>query len=132
MTSTRFKQRFAFFQRAFLNLNEVKEQENRIFSNLEKEGIVRRFEVLIEPSWKVLKDFLENEGFEVKSPKESVRKAFEYGLLKNCEKWLEALDMRNITSHTYTQSALDENVRYILEDFYPLVRDLYDTLKARL
>ncbi len=40
--------------------------------------------------------------------------------------------MRNITSHTYTQSALDENVRYILEDFYPLVRDLYDTLKARL
>lgn len=128
----RFKQRFEFFQRAFLNLNEVKEQENRIFSNLEKEGIVRRFEVLIEPSWKVLKDFLENEGFEVKSPKESVRKAFEYGLLKNCEKWLEALDMRNITSHTYTQSALDENVRYILEDFYPLVRDLYDTLKARL
>lgn len=132
MTNTRFKQRFAFFQRAFLNLNEVKEQENRIFSNLEKEGIVQRFEVLIEPSWKVLKDFLENEGFDVKSPKESVRKAFEYGLLKDCEKWLEALDMRNITSHTYTQSAFDENVRYILDTFYPIARDLYHTLEARL
>lgn len=132
MTSTRFKQRFEFFQRAFLNLNEVKGQENRIFSNLEKEGIIQRFEVLIELSWKVLKDFLENEGFEVKSPKESIRRAFEYELLQDCEKWLEALQMRNVTSHTYTQSALDENVHYILEDFYPLVRDLYDTLKARL
>lgn len=128
----RFKQRFEFFQRAFLNLNEVKERENRIFSNLEKEGIIQRFEVLIELSWKVLKDFLENEGFEVKSPKESIRRAFEYELLQDCEKWLEALQMRNVTSHTYTQSALDENVRYILEDFYPLVRDLYHTLKARL
>lgn len=128
----RFKQRFEFFQRAFLNLNEVKEQENRIFSNLEKEGIIQRFEVLIELSWKVLKDFLENEGFEVKSPKESIRRAFEYELLQDCEKWLEALEMRNITSHTYTQSALDENVRYILDEFYPLVRDLYHTLKAYL
>lgn len=128
----RFKQRFEFFQRAFLNLNEVKEQENRIFSNLEKEGIIQRFEVLIELSWKVLKDFLENEGFEVKSPKESIRRAFEYELLQDCEKWLEALEMRNITNHTYTQSALDENVRYILDEFYPLVRDLYHTLKAYL
>ncbi len=84
MTNTRLKQRFAFFQRAFLNLNEVKEQENRAFSNLEKEGIIQRFKVLIELCWKMLKDFLENEGFMVKSPKESVRKAFEYGLLKNC------------------------------------------------
>ena len=132
MTNTRFKQRFAFFQRAFLNLNEVKEQENRAFSNLEKEGIIQRFKALIELCWKILKDCLENEGFMVKSPKESVRKAFEYGLLKDCEKWLEALDMRNITSRTYTQSALDENVRYILDTFYPIARDLYHTLEARL
>lgn len=132
MTNTRFKQRFAFFQRAFLNLNDVKEQENQAFSNLEKEGIIQRFEVLIELCWKILKDFLENEGFMVKCPKESVRKAFEYGLLKDCEKWLEALDMRNIISHTYTQSALDENVRYILGTFYPIVQDLYHTLEVRL
>lgn len=132
MTNTRFKQRFEFFQRAFLNLNEVKEQENRTFSNLEKEGIIQRFKVLIELCLKVLKDFLESESFEVKSPKESIRRAFEYELLQNCEKWLEALEMRNITSHTYTQSALDENVRYILDEFYPLVRDLYHTLKAYL
>ncbi|MDE7256166.1 MAG: nucleotidyltransferase substrate binding protein [Helicobacter sp.] len=132
MTNTRFKQRFTFFQRAFLNLNEVKKQENRAFSNLEKEGIIQRFKVLIELCWKILKDCLENEGFMVKSPKESVRKAFEYGLLKDYEKWLEALDMRNITSHTYTQSALDENVRYILGTFCPIVQDLYHTLEVHL
>lgn len=129
MSNERFRQRFEFFQRAFLNLDEVK-KEARAFSNLEKEGIIQRFEILIEQSWKVLKDFLENEGFEIKSPRESIRRAFEYKLLEDCEKWLEALHMRNVTSHTYTQDALNENVRYILDEFYPLAYNLYHKLKA--
>ncbi len=129
MNIVRLQQRFEFFQRAFLNLDEVKQCEQRAFSNLEKEGIIQRFEIAIELSWKVIKDFLQNEGFAIKSPKESMRQAFAYGLIQDCEAWLEALDMRNITSHTYTQAELDKNVAYILESFYPLIQKLYLTLQ---
>ena len=93
MNIVRLQQRFEFFQRAFLNLDEVKQCEQRAFSNLEKEGIIQRFEIAIELSWKVIKDFLQNEGFAIKSPKESMRQAFAYGLIQDCEAWLEALDM---------------------------------------
>ena len=131
MNNTRFAKRLEHFTRAFLNLQEVARSHQKNFSNLEKEGIIQRFEILIELSWKVMKSYLELQGFEVKSPKESVRKAFELGLIKNPQAWLEALDIRNITSHTYTQSELDENVRYILGEFYPLVEALQANLEAR-
>ena len=38
----RLKQRFSHFQKAFLNLKEIKDNQNRIFSTLEKEGIIQR------------------------------------------------------------------------------------------
>lgn len=125
----RIRQRFSHFQKAFFNLKEIKDNQNRIFSTLEKEGIIQRFEVLVELSWKIIKDFLETEGFMIKSPKDSIRKAFEYGLLSECEKWLQALEIRNITSHTYTEQGLDENLAYILNDFYPLVCEVYEKLE---
>lgn len=128
----RWKQRFKHFQKAYFNLDEVIKMERNNFSSLEKEGIIQRFEVLIELSWKVCKDFLENEGFEIKSPKESIRQGFAYGLISDAQGWLRALERRNITSHTYDSESLDENVEYILFEFYPLVESLHSRLKVRL
>lgn len=130
--TTRFNQRFSHFKKAYKNLNEVAQMQNREFSDLEKEGIMQRFEVLIELSWKVTKDFLEQEGYMPKSPKETIRQAFSYGLIKDCEKWLEALDRRNVTSHTYDSDGLKDNVEYILKEFFFLVKNLYDNLEKKL
>lgn len=130
--STRLHQRFEHFQRAYLNLEEVVNMGRDDFSNLEKEGIIQRFEVLIELCQKVIKDFLESEGFTPKSPKECIRQAYTYGLINTPEEWLEALERRNITSHTYDSKLLDENVGYILFSFSSLVQNLYLSLKAKL
>lgn len=130
--SLRFQQRFEHFQRAYLNLEEVVNMGRDDFSNLEKEGIIQRFEVLIELCWKVIKDFLESEGFTPKSPKECIRQAYTYGLISNPEEWLQALERRNITSHTYDSKLLDENVEYILSSFSHLAQNLYLSLKAKL
>ena len=127
--SLRFQQRFEHFQRVYLNLEEVVNMGRDDFSSLEKEGIIQRFEVLIELCWKVIKDFLESEGF---TPKECVRQAYAYGLINNPEEWIEALERRNITSHTYDSKLLDENVEYILSSFFSLAQNLYLSLKAKL
>lgn len=129
--SLRFQQRFEHFQRAYLNLEEVINMGRDNFSSLEKEGIIQRFEVLIELCWKVIKDFLESEGFTPKSPKECIRQAYAYGLINTPEEWLEALERRNITSHTYDSQLLDENVGYILSSFFSLAKSLYLSLKAK-
>lgn len=132
--SGRFRQRFEVFNKAFLNLDELKARDFSSFSTLEKEGIIQRFEILVELSWKVLKDFLENEGFLIASPKDAIRQAFSSKLfgVDIADKWLESLNIRNLTSHTYTQDALDKNVRFILDEFLPLVKNLQQTLKGKL
>lgn len=132
--SGRFRQRFEVFDKAFLNLDELKARDFSSFSTLEKEGIIQRFEILVELSWKVLKDFLENEGFLIASPKDAIRQAFSSKLfgVDIADKWLESLNIRNLTSHTYTQDALDKNVRFILDEFLPLVKNLQQTLKGKL
>lgn len=132
--SGRFIQRFEVFDKAFLNLDELNARDFSSFSTLEKEGIIQRFEILVELSWKVLKDFLENEGFLIASPKDAIRQAFSSKLfgVDIADKWLESLNIRNLTSHTYTQDALDKNVRFILDEFLPLVKNLQQTLKGKL
>ena len=132
--SGRFRQRFEVFDKAFLNLDELKARDFSSFSTLEKEGIIQRFEILVELSWKVLKDFLENEGFLISSPKNAIRQAFSSKLfgVDIADKWLESLNIRNLTSHTYTQDALDKNVRFILDEFLPLVKNLQQILKGKL
>lgn len=132
--SGRFRQRFEVFDKAFLNLDELKARDFSSFSTLEKEGIIQRFEILVELSWKLLKDFLENEGFLISSPKDAIRQAFSSKLfgVDIADKWLESLNIRNLTSHTYTQDALDKNVRFILDEFLPLVKNLQQILKGKL
>lgn len=132
--SGRFRQRFEVFDKAFLNLDELKARDFSSFSTLEKEGIIQRFEILVELSWKVLKDFLENEGFLIASPKDAIRQAFSSKLfgVDIADKWLESLNIRNLTSHTYTQDVLDKNVRFILDEFLPLVKNLQQILKGKL
>ncbi len=128
----RWKQRFENFEKAFLLLNEVTDKEIHLYSQLEKEGIVQRFEIIIELSWKVLKDYLENEGYDIKTPKQIIRQAFQDEVITDGEQWMTALEQRKLTSHTYNNEILEETVTYIVDDFYPIVRDLYQRLKEEL
>ena len=129
----RWEQRFANFEKAFLLIDEVSDVEFESLSQLEKEGVVQRFEILIELSWKVLKDYLENRGYsDVKNAKLAIKQAFIDEIITDPEDWMGALQKRNLTSHTYDEKILDQTVTYIQESFYPMVRDLYQRLKKEL
>ena len=59
---------------------------------LGKDGVIQRFEFTFELLWKTLKIFLEYEGIDVKSPRESLKEAFRVGFIEDEE---TCLDMRN-------------------------------------
>uniref|UniRef100_UPI00356A002E nucleotidyltransferase substrate binding protein n=1 Tax=Sulfurovum sp. TaxID=1969726 RepID=UPI00356A002E len=65
----RWKQRFENFSKSLQHLEIAVDLEE--MSELEKAGMVQFFEVSFELAWKVLKDYLESEGFNIKSPRES-------------------------------------------------------------
>jgi hypothetical protein len=58
----RWKLRFQNFSRAISLLREAMELDPGGLSQLEKEGIIQRFEYTFELAWKVLKDRMQADG----------------------------------------------------------------------
>ena len=82
----RWKQRFENFDKSYKLLKKYSNQE--IKTELERAGIIQFFEMTFELAWKVLKDYLESEGYMVKSPRETVKQAFQIGLIDNGHVWI--------------------------------------------
>ena len=59
----RWIQRFDNFEKAFLRLKEAMDTSE--LTELERNGLVQRFEFTLDLSWKVMKDFLEEKGLKI-------------------------------------------------------------------
>ena len=80
------------------------------------DATIQRFEFCFELAWKLMKAVLEYEGIEANSPRSCIREGWKQGLISNAEAWLEMMEKRNLSSHTY-----DENV----------AREIYHDVKER-
>jgi nucleotidyltransferase substrate binding protein (TIGR01987 family) len=126
---TRWVQRFSNFELAFLLLQEGLTVEYP--SVLERAGIIQFFELAFELAWKLLKDYEEAEGILVKSPREAIKQGFQMGIIDRGQDWIEALQDRNLTTHTYNEKtaiAVEASIRH---RYFPLLLDLYQVFKAK-
>lgn len=73
---------------------------------------------------RVLRDRLAD-GVDSYSPKDSIRKAGAAGLITNPDRWLGFVDLRNETSHTYTEKLAEAVYKH-------LNAELIDDLRALL
>ncbi len=127
MEDIRYKQRFENFEKSFLKLQDALDIVEP--SDIEKAGIIQYFEISFELSWKLMKDYLLYLGYDVNSPRESIKRAFSIGLIENGEEWLNALIDRNLTVHTYDQEQADEIYKKIANVYYKLLQNLYNKFK---
>lgn len=123
----RWKQRFENFSKSYKLLKKYSEIE--IKSELEIAGIIQLFEVSFELSWKVLKDYLEADGYLVKSPRETLKQAFQIGIIENGHVWIDALASRNLTTHTYDEEFANKMLKEIVKVYIPEIDKLYNKLK---
>ena len=86
-------------------------------NDMERDGLIQRFEFCFEIMWKCGKDYLrEHEGLDMASPKKVIRAFREIGLFGDgeTELALKMVDDRNLTAHTYDEQfviALAERIR---------------------
>jgi len=104
MSPRKLKDSLQNLQRAFLKLQDAVATPRT--SPLVAEGTIQRFEFVIELFWKTLKRALEYEGRISKTPRESLKEAFQAGWIGNELVWLSMLDSRNLTSHLYLHPEL--------------------------
>ena len=126
----RWKQRFENFDKSYKLLKKYSNQE--ITTELERAGIIQFFEMTFELAWKVLKDYLESEGYIVKSPRETVKQAFQIGLIDNGHVWIDALSNRNLTTHTYDEELAIKMTSEILDAYLPELDKMYEKLSKEL
>lgn len=130
----RWKQRFQNFENAYqMFFRTLERQAAEPQDEIIQMALVQAFEFTYELAWNVMKDYLENDGYdEVNNAKQTIRTAFRAELITDAEGWMEMIQKRNLASHTYNQTILEETVTFIKDEFFPLVRTLREDLKARL
>jgi len=125
----RWRQRFDNFENAYELLKKYIDIADP--DELQRAGIIQFFEMAFELAWKVMKDYLEAEGFQIKSPKEAIKQAFQAGLLADGAVWLEALEDRNLTVHTYEETTAIEVAERIKAGYFPAMQQFYESLKEK-
>lgn len=126
----RWKQRFENFDKSYKLLKKYSYKP--IVTELERAGIIQFFEMTFELAWKVLKDYLESEGYMVKSPRETIKQAFQIGLIDNGHVWIDALSNRNLTTHTYDEELATKMTSEILNTYLPELDKIYEKLSKEL
>ncbi|WP_026894348.1 nucleotidyltransferase substrate binding protein [Clostridiisalibacter paucivorans] len=122
----RWKQRFINFEKSYKLLNQYINQP--IETELERAGIIQFFEISFELSWKLMKDYLEAQEISVKSPRETIKQAYQIDLIDDGHIWIDALSDRNLTVHTYDEDMAKKMVNDIIKVYFPELKKLYDKL----
>jgi len=124
----RWLYRFDNYKRAFGLLREAMEAiETRPLTQLEREGVIQRFEYTWELAWKLIKDYLEHEGVVLDkiTPASVIRAAFEAKIITKGEVWMLALDARNKMAHSYNFKHFEEVIERIRISYFNLFDDLH-------
>ena len=81
-----------------------------------------------------MKDFFENRGIQnLYGSKDASRLAFKEGLIHNGEAWMEMIQSRNQTTHTYDETTAAQIIDAILNVYYAEFEEFrkkMDELKA--
>ena len=128
----RWQYRFRNFSRAYSLLREALDTEIEELNQLEREGVIQRFEFTFELSWQLLKDRLEYDGVVISpvTPRNVIRKAVAAGMIDEGQTWMEMLVDRNNMYHTYNFAAFEVVIQNIQTRYLPILNELYLRLAA--
>ncbi|MDD4907140.1 MAG: nucleotidyltransferase substrate binding protein [Methylobacter tundripaludum] len=129
----RWKQRFENYKLALYQLTlAVELSRQRPLSNLEKQGVIQGFEFVHELAWNVLKDYLAYEGIQgIVGSRGAVRESFKRGLIEDGETWMDMIEKRNLSSHTYNLEIAEALIVAIINTYHPAFLALQEDMQHK-
>ena len=101
---------------------------------MEKQGMIKSFEYTYELAWNTMKDFLTYKGqtVDIYGSRDAIRQAFATGLIADGEGWMDMLQSRNKTSHTYNEETAEEITQAVLTRYYSMFVELQEKFSTLL
>lgn len=119
----RWVQRFSNYKKALAQLDKF--IRKGLLSELEEQGLIKSFEYTYELAWNTLKDYLVYQGRTgIVGSRDTFRVAFSEELIPDGERWMDMLQSRNRTSHTYDLKTAKEISNEIFNVYHPLFHEL--------
>lgn len=88
-------------QTAFSRLQESIQKAS---DELDRDGVIKRFEFTFKLFWKTIKVLLEHEGFGCAGPRSCIKEGARRGFTADSEALLDMLEDRNKLSHIYDEA----------------------------
>jgi nucleotidyltransferase substrate binding protein (TIGR01987 family) len=104
----------------------------RALSDLERQGLVQAFEFTHELAWKVMQDYCQWQGQSgLAGSRDPTRAAFQAGLIRDGEIWMDMIRSRSLTSHTDNQDTVEAIADLILQEYWPLLNRFSQEMQER-
>ncbi|MFV5695805.1 MULTISPECIES: nucleotidyltransferase substrate binding protein [Flavobacterium] len=127
----RWKQRFQNFGKALSQLTKFIEKGE--LNELEEQGLIQSFEYTHELAWNVMKDFLIFEGIQnIVGSRSATREAFNKGLFEEGQIWMDMIESRNESVHTYNEETVDKIAHKIKEVYFLAFINFNERMKTFL
>ncbi|MDA3950571.1 MAG: HI0074 family nucleotidyltransferase substrate-binding subunit [Spirochaeta sp.] len=132
-TDMRWRQRLNSFHQSLENLDVVYQRaQDHELDRVELQALIKSFELSYETGWNLIKDWLEYQGVTgISGSRDAIRKGFNAGLVSNGSGWMDMLQTRNRTAHTYNEGVAREVARLVVDQFYPVLHELASAMDAR-
>jgi nucleotidyltransferase substrate binding protein (TIGR01987 family) len=118
------EQSIAYIKYNFKEVNEAKQDSEDlgyVLDEMMKEGLIQRFEYTHELAWNVMKDYAEYQGnTNLGGSRDATREALQLKIIENGEVWMDMIQSRNKTTHTYNLTIANEIYIKIIENYFPL------------
>ena len=115
------------------NANQkLKEGIEQAKDELDKDGVIQRFEFTFELLWKALKIYLEYQGIIIKTPRDSFVEAFRIDLISDEKIFLDMLEDRNNTSHIYDKETSEKIFNRIKKNYQTEIAKVIELLNKSL
>jgi nucleotidyltransferase substrate binding protein (TIGR01987 family) len=126
----RWQQRFSNYSKALVQLEAFFEPPE--LNEREQQGLIKAFEYTFELAWNTLRDLLRSQGdATLLGSRDTLREAFRLGLIEDGETWMQMIQDRNLTSHTYNRPTADAIVANISGRYLVCFQQLRDRLSQR-
>ena len=121
----RWIQRFNKFTKALGRLKKFITKGE--LNELEEQGLIQAFEYTFELAWNTLKDYLEAQGeTEIHGSRDTLRLAFRRELIEDGEIWMDMIQSRTLTTHTYNEDLAHKIADAIFKQYFPQFVKLHD------